>query len=110
VAISNKLVTEQSKPRLIKGFTMNNEAPVHRRCGGELVQKSYIKDGQRLIWGSFLMLPFVLFGAVLVLIPFVIMIVMGNRLKKNKPEEYYTCKKCYLKIEAEDLDSKIALK
>ena len=86
---------------------MNTEALIHRKCGGELVQKSYKKDGQRLIWGSFLMLPFILFVTIAPLLPFVIMIVWGSKLKKKKPEEYYTCKKCYLKIEAEDLDSKV---
>jgi hypothetical protein len=92
---------------------MDPEVPVHRRCGGELVKRSYKKDGQRMIWAGILLFPLLFFIAWGTLAPEIILVIfiyISVKLKRKKPEEYYTCRKCHLKIEAEDLDSKMVLK
>ena len=89
---------------------MNTETLVHRQCGGELVQKLYKKDGQRLILAAtviFSLFLFIGWGTVVPLLPLLVLVIIGIYFIRKKPEHYYTCRKCYLKIEAEDLDSKI---
>ena len=89
---------------------MNTEMLIHRRCGGELVKRSYKKDGQRMIWAGillFFLFFFIAWGTFASEVILVIFLYIGFKLKRKKPEHYYTCRKCYLKIEGEDLDSKI---
>jgi len=88
---------------------MNIEAAVHRRCGGELVKRSYKKDGQRVILAAtviFSLFLFIGWGTFVPLLPLLVLVIIGIYFIRKKPEHYYTCKKCYLKISLEELDSK----
>jgi hypothetical protein len=86
---------------------MEPEAPIYHKCGGELNKRSYKKDGQRSILAAIVLFSFFLFigwGTAVSLLPLLLLVIIGIYLIRKKPEHYYTCRKCYLKISGEDLD------